>query len=138
MELTDSISDYIEKKIQPLGKFLEKIIPDEEDLANNPIEERKERVEAFIDVGKESTKGLYFAKAQINIPGKNLLITKVTSSKLDEAIDAIKDELQRLIVSYKEKSFAVKKRNVKEAKKDIKLAEEARLNRGSRQRQEGL
>ncbi len=136
MELTDSISYYIEKKVQPLAKFLEKIAPNEDDL--NPIEERKERIEAFIDVGKESSKGLFFAKAQINVPGKNLLIAKVTSGKLDEAIDSMKDELQRLAVAYKEKPFAVKKRNVKEAKKDIKLTEEARLNKGSRLRQEGL
>jgi len=137
IELTDAIKEYVEKKILSLEKFLSRFFK----YSDNPIEQRKERVEIFVEIGRESggTKiSSFYSKAQIDISGKKVLIVKSQSGKLNEAIDQMKDELQRNIIDYKDKPASLKERNVKKIKKDLNLSKDARLNRKGRLREEGL
>jgi len=138
IKLTEAIKEYVEKKVLSLEKFLTRFLVDDD---SNPIEQRKGRVDIFVEVGRESggTKiGTFYSKAQVDIPGKSVLIAKSESGKLNEAIDQMKDDLQRIIVDYKDKPSALRERNVKRVKKDLNLSADARFNRKGRLREEGL
>jgi ribosomal subunit interface protein len=139
ISLNDSISEYIEKKIGPLEKFITDFLPNKKDL-ENPIEDRKGRVEFFIDVGKESAgsnKGLFFAKAKIIIPGEKIIIATARSNDLREAINILKDELYPQLITVKERIVSITERKVRKVKRESNLDEAARFYRKGRIRDEG-
>ena len=138
--LNDSISDYVNKKIGPLEKFIRDSLPKGKDL-ENPIENRKGRVEFFIDVGKESAgsnKGLFFSKARVVIPGEKTIMASSRSGDLREAIDVLKDELYPQLMTVKERMTSITERKVRKAKRESNLDEGARFYRKGRIREEGL
>jgi ribosome-associated translation inhibitor RaiA len=140
ISLSGSLSQYLEKRILPLEKFIKDFLPKEKDL-ENPIEERKGRVEFFVEIGKESAgsnKGLFFSKARIFIPGEKTIIAQTRDGDLRRAIDFLKDELYVQLSSIKKKSMAITERKVRSAKKDINLSPEARFYRKGRIRDESL
>ena len=90
MELTEAIKDYTTKKITTLKKYLVDYSP----------------VDVTIEVGQTTNrqnKGKIF-KAEVNlkIPGNFIRATE-TAEDLYEAIDKVKDHLQRQIVDLKNK-----------------------------------
>jgi ribosome-associated translation inhibitor RaiA len=140
ISFSGSLSQYLEKRILPLEKFVRDFLPKEKDL-ENPIEERKGRVEFFIEIGKESAgsnKGLFFSKARVFIPGEKTIIAQTRDGDLRRAIDFLKDELYVQLSSIKKKTMAITERKVRSAKKDINLSPGARFYRKGRIRDESL
>ncbi len=137
--LNDSISEYVEKKIGPLQKFVSDFLPTEKEL-ENPIEERKERIEFFVEVGKESAgsnKGLFFGKIRVIIPGEKIIMANARSNDLREAIDVLKDELYSQLITVKERMTSITERKMRKVKRESNLDESARFYRKGRIREEG-
>ena len=137
INLDESVSLYIKKKILPLEKFIKDFLPQEKDL-KNPIEERKERVIFFIDAGREPNKSLFFSKARVSLPRGKTIIAFSEAGNLREAIDILRDDLHAQLSSIKKKKIAITERKVRAAKKDTNLSEGARFYRKGRIREEGL
>lgn len=96
IKLTRRIKKVIEEKVASLDKFIPKI---------------DSSVRAFVEVGLESKhrqKGkVFYAEANIVVPAKGKVI-RSTARKEDlyQAINAVKDELQRALKKYKSKRFS--------------------------------
>jgi len=89
IELTDSIKDYVEKKIGGLDKYYDKII------------------QADVSVGLTTTKQskgrIYIAECKLVVPGKDLYASKVEEKDLYKAIDKIRDYLEAELKKHKAK-----------------------------------
>lgn len=143
IKLDRALEDYVERKINDLEKFA-KVFQGEE-YFNGYYGKGKPRVEAWVEIGKTTKhhkKGPHFyAECQMHLPNRSL---RATSSSFDLrlAICEVKDELQRQLKQYKEKTSAKRKRGQRVLKKDLKLSAAARMEieriKGSRIREEGL
>ncbi len=139
--LNSSISEYVNKKIGPLHKFIKDFLPREKEIDKNPIESRKGRVEFIVEVGKESAgsnKGLFFSNARVIIPGEKIIIAKSRSNDLRESIDILKDELYPQLMVVKERMVSITERKVRKAKRESNIDKGARFYRKGRIREEGL
>jgi len=93
LELTPSITKYIEDKISSVEKFLEKF-------------EKKTEIEAFVEIARMTRhhrKGeVFYAETNLQLPGKLL---RVSQEDLDvrAAIDKVKNKLQQEVKKYKGK-----------------------------------
>ena len=110
LELTESLSEYIEKKLFSLKKFLDILKKDEQ---------RKTLSEVFVDIEKETKhhrKGdIFLAEALINLPGKKI-IAKAKQDDLYKSINEIKTELAKEIKKYKLKMTEIKRREQRKVK----------------------
>ncbi len=103
-EITPSIKTYLQEKLDALDKFL----PNDESI--------------FADVElakttKHHQKGDIF-KAEVNLTMPGRLIRAVAEQwDLHAAIDIVKDELQREIISNKEKNISLYRRGARLLKK---------------------
>ncbi|MEA2065118.1 MAG: ribosome-associated translation inhibitor RaiA [Patescibacteria group bacterium] len=88
IELTSNIKEYVEEKINSLDKYF-----------NNIIEAR---IEIGINSQRHQKGEIFFAEANIKIPGKLLRVVK-TEKKLFKAIDKVKDHLRVILRRHKEK-----------------------------------
>jgi len=139
IKLTPALKDFIEEKINPLEKFA-KILYTEK-YVNHFFGKGKPRVEAWIEIGKETLhhkKGPFFwAECQLRFPKRSIrVVAKREDLKL--AITEVKDELQRELKEYKEKIMAKEKRGTRIFKKGLKLSPRARFYRRGRMREEGI
>ena len=78
--------DYIEKRIEGLEKFHDKIVD----------------AEVFLKVQKTSEKENKITEVKINIPGNELMVKKVTKT-FEEGISIAIDSLKRSLKKSKEK-----------------------------------
>jgi len=105
MELTSSIKDYIEKRVEALNKF----------FSND--------TELYVEVGKTSLhhkNGDYY-KAEISMKsGESNFFAVSEKENLYTAIDAVKEEISNLIKRSKDKKQTLFKRGAKSVKKMIK------------------
>lgn len=90
MDLTDAIKDYATKKVEALEKYLQDFDP----------------IDVSIEVG-QTTRGqnkgpIFRAEVNLNVPGA-LMRAEETAEDLYEAIDKVKDSLQRQITDLKNK-----------------------------------
>ena len=81
-----SLIDYIEKKIEGLEKFHDKIVD----------------VEVFLKVQKTSEKENKITEIKINIPGSELMVKKQTKT-FEEGVNIAVDSLKRSLKKSKEK-----------------------------------
>jgi ribosome-associated translation inhibitor RaiA len=82
-------------------------------------------VEARVEIrGKE--RGFYYAECNLNFP-KKLIRSESLKKNLKFAIYEVKDELQREIKEYKEKFFAKFERGARKFKRELKVAEAAKI-----------
>lgn len=92
-ELTSSIKEYIENKMNSLTKFMKEWI-------------EADSVEISFEVGRSTrhhNKGdVYYAEANIKIPG-GMIRAQKSAEDLHLAIDAVKEILSRKIKKHKEK-----------------------------------
>jgi len=106
IKLTSALHQYIEEKINSLEEFL--VIFEEEKYWNHFFGRGKPRVEAWVEIGKETRhhqKGPFFrAECQMRLPEKSIRSVAVKED-LRLAIDEIKDELQRELKQYKNKKI---------------------------------
>lgn len=111
MDLTDSISDYVEKRVTNLGKLLTK------------MEEKGGDFSVSFEVAKTTNHhkagDIFHANCAVNIDGQNF---HASSDKPDlyEAIDEVKENLFRAIRQSKDRKQALFKRGAASVKKMLK------------------
>jgi|SRR3989344_3202542 len=137
LKLNLALQKYISGKINSLEKFSQ-IFQDEEEYF---FKDRKPKVEAFFEIGKETLhhqKGPYFrAECQMHFPGKSIR-AEATSENLEQAIVKVKDKMQKELKQYKEKFISQSKRRSRVSKKELKLSPGARFYRKGRIKEEGI
>lgn len=107
--LTPSITDYVEKRLSHLDKFI------------NP--EEIETVMCYVEIGKTTnhhkTGDIFKAELNLHLGGKTL---RASSEKEDlyAAIDAVNDEMAQELKSYKEKKTSFIRRGGAKIKKMLK------------------
>ena len=99
IELTPTLKDFVEKKIGSLEKYFN-LLQKKDDPSLVSM------IEAVIEVGKTTLhhrKGEIFrAEALISFHSNKLRAGK-SADDLEKAIDAVRDDLQRQITTFKEK-----------------------------------
>jgi len=99
IELTPSLKDFAEKKIGSLEKYFNLMqTPDDPSLVS--------RIEAVVEVGKTTLhhrKGDIFRAEALLSFHRNTLRAAKSADDLEKAIDAVRDDLQRQITTFKEK-----------------------------------
>lgn len=99
VDLTDAIETYVNKKISHLEKFSSTIIRADVVLGKST---------------KHHNKGdIFFAECKLEVPG-NDLFNRVDASSVYEAVDLLRDSLERELKKYK-----VKLKNVEKKKKRL-------------------
>lgn len=139
IQLTTSLKEYIQEKINSLEKFAKMF--QKEEYFNHFFGKGKPRVEAWVEVGKETLhhkKGpFFFAECQMRFPKQSIRST-ARAENLKLAINEVKDELQRKLKQFKEKLKAQTERRTRILEKELKLAKEARFYRKGRIKEEGI
>ena len=139
IKLNPALRKYIQEKINSLEKFSK--IFQEAEYFDSFFGKGKPKVEAWVEVRKETLhdqKGPYFrAECQIRLPGRSLR-AEAFSKNLRQAITKIKNELQREVKQYKEKSTSKNLRKARVFKKSFHLSPQARFWRKGRIREEGI
>lgn len=107
-EITPAIDDYVTKKISSLGKFLDS----------------EQEILCEVEIGRTTNhhnKGEIF-KAEINLtpPGGKQVYAVAEEADLYMAIDIVRDEAERLIVSQKKKRDTLFRRGALQVKNLIK------------------
>ena len=90
MEMTEAISSYAQEKMDMLDKFLGDM-----QVLNCDMELEK-------SVGSQNKGEIFRAEVNLEIPGELLRVEK-TEDDLYKAIDKVKDHMEEVIISYKEK-----------------------------------
>ncbi len=111
VELDDQTKDYIIKRIQKMEKFLQKTLEYE--------------VEVSVD-----KKGKFYGEIMIQTPHK-LYRSSNTSESIEGSIDMAVAEMQRQIVSDRDKFRELQERGARSIKKKMVLSEEARFKKSS-------
>lgn len=131
---------YVENKINSLEKF-SKIFQNNKKNVKSFLKKEKPKAEALVEIGRitmHHKKGLiFFAQCKLIMPGRSL-IAKTESKDLREAINFLKEDLERELKQYKERKIALDKRKARIFKKELKIAPEARFYRKGRIREEGV
>ena len=139
IKLTRALKNYIQEEINSLEKFAR--IFQKEVYFNHFFGKGKPRVEAWVEIGKETLhhkKGsFFFAECQMRFPKQSIRST-ARAENLKLAINEVKDELQRELKQYKEKTKAQTERRTRILKKELQIAKEARFYRKGRIKEEGL
>lgn len=90
-DLTDNISEYVDKKVSSLGKFIT----------------NSEELLCEVEIGRttrhHNSGDIFKAEINILIPGSKQVYAKAEESELYTAIDIVRDEAERVIVSQKNK-----------------------------------
>lgn len=119
IELTPALKTYIESKLRPIFKITEKL-------------EGEGETEITVEVQrttKHHLKGLVF-RAEGNLKyGKTLIRAEANGENMRAAIDILKDELKREVVSFKERFASKARRDERSVKKSIRLSKDARFRR---------
>jgi ribosomal subunit interface protein len=134
IKLSPEIKEFVEKEINSLEKFSEKIFGKKyEESFSGKL---KPKVEARVEIkGKE--RGFYYAECNLIFP-KKIIRAEALKKDLKSAIYEIKSELEREIKEYKGKFFAKMKRGARKLKRELKVAQEAKKKEGKRVLEEGL
>ena len=107
IELSDSIYQYVYDKIGGLEKFVKDI--GEENTSGNPP------VECWVEVEglqkPRQTGNIFRAEAQIKLPGVSGIRAEAREWDLYQAIDKVKDDLQRQLKRYKTKKITKRRAN---------------------------
>mgnify|MGYP001070256468 CR=1 FL=1 len=90
LELTAAITEYVQTKVDMLEKYLGDI-----QVINCDFEVEKA-------VGGQNKGEIFRAEINLQIP-RELLRVEKTESDLHKAIDKVKDHVEAMIISYKEK-----------------------------------
>lgn len=99
VKLSDSIYQYVYDKIGGLDKLVQDIGKKTTD-GNPPVE-------CWVEVGRtlkrHQSGDVFYAEAQVKLPGATGIRAESCESDLRQAIDRVKDELQRQLKRYKKK-----------------------------------
>jgi len=110
LKLNQALKNFIEEKINSLEKFSNIF---QKEYFDNFFGKGKPRVEAWVEIGRTTLhhkKGpVFWAECQMRFPKKSLR-SVAESEDLRQAINEVKDELQRELKQYKTKLIARTKR----------------------------
>ncbi|HUV81002.1 MAG TPA: ribosome-associated translation inhibitor RaiA [Patescibacteria group bacterium] len=126
LKLTGSLKEYVQKKIISLEKLSGR--------ENFPLTARLE-IEKTTEHHKKGP--VFRTECQLPLPGKEIRAESV-SENLYSTINEVKDELQRELENYKNKSVARTKRGARILKKEIRLSSGARFYKKGRIKDEGI
>ncbi len=108
-DITPAINDYVSKKISTLEKFMT----------------QHENVLCEVEIGRTTTHhksgDIFRAEVNISQPGKKQIYAVAQEVDLYTAIDIVRDESERLIVSQKNKYQAIFRRGATQIKNLIKM-----------------
>jgi putative sigma-54 modulation protein len=90
LELTEAITDYVQAKVDMLEKY----------LGNTPVLNCDVELEKTI--GDKRKGDIFRAEINLQIP-KEILRVEKTQPDLYKAIDKVKDHLEEIIISHREK-----------------------------------
>lgn len=129
IQLSDSIYEYIQKKIGSLDKFIQGIGEESEHGLSRAEPRGNPPVECWVEV-ERTTKhhqsgDIFRAEIQIKLPGVEGVRTESTGWDLHQAIDEAKDDMQRRLKRYKRKQDAKQKRGSRKAKDTTRFSESA-------------
>lgn len=106
IQLSNSIYDYIQKKVDTLDKFVQNV--------GNDMEGGSPPVECWVEVEKlaspRDTGNIFRAEAQVKLPGVSGIRSEASEWDLHVAIDRVRDDLQRQLKRYKRKMVAKRRR----------------------------
>ncbi|MBI2443793.1 MAG: ribosome-associated translation inhibitor RaiA [Candidatus Magasanikbacteria bacterium] len=88
VRLTDAIEDYVGKKLNAVAKFFSGIIRADIVLGE--------------DTKRHQQGNLFFAEGRLEVPGYDVFVRREASS-LYEAVDSLKDHLERRLKKHKAK-----------------------------------
>jgi len=112
IKLDEALKVWVEKKIGEIEKFLV-------DFGSRKYFKEKPNLEIKVEIGKTTRhhlKGEVFrAEAQLCLP-KQIIRAEAVSEDLRDAINQVKDELQREVKRYKEKRIARARRWARKVK----------------------
>lgn len=135
IKLTKNSQKYINDKINSLEKF-SRIFQQ-----NQKYFFKKTGIVIRIEIGKETLhhkKGnIFFVKCQMKLLDK-ILRAEVVSKNLREAVNEVKNILQKELKQYKEKLTSKNLRKARILKKSFHLSSQARFWRKGRIREEGI
>lgn len=101
LDLTGPIKEYIEKRLQPLSRFIKR-------------HEAKSESHLFVEIArttKHHHKGdVFYAEATLELP-KKVLRAEATNSDIRAAVDEVKNILKREMERYKERSMVKPRRD---------------------------
>ncbi|MBI4085184.1 MAG: ribosome-associated translation inhibitor RaiA [Candidatus Liptonbacteria bacterium] len=122
VDITPSLKSFVKSKLESVAKLMSRF-------------EKKGESEIIVEISKPTKhhhKGEIF-RAEGNLKaGKILFRAEADGESARNAIDILKDELKREIVSFKEKIATLSRRSERSAKKSLRLSEAARFRkRGS-------
>lgn len=107
MEMTPAISDYVDKKIDALTKFIDP----------------KAKALAEVEIGRTTNhhhKGDVYKADVLLTVGKDTFHAEVTESDLYVAIDMVKDRMAQEITTKKDKKQSLLKKDQKKLKDTLK------------------
>ncbi len=128
LEVTPALGVYIEAKLlKPLRRLLK----------SHPSQELPILDLEFGRTTRHHLKGkVYHAEATLSLDGK-VLRAEVDEEDIRAACDLLEEELKKEVLSYKNKTIALHKREARRVKKDLRLDPAARMYRQGRIRDEG-
>jgi putative sigma-54 modulation protein len=110
-DITPAIDDYVMKKLQTLGKFIT----------------NESATLCEIEIGRTTTHhksgDIFRAEVNINIPGQKQVYAVSEESDLYAAIDIVRDEVERLILTQKNKHRTVWRRGASQIKNILKMVD---------------
>jgi len=121
IKLDQAVREFIEKKIDPLEKFVKAL--NNKDY-RSPSGKLKSALEAFVEIekGTHHKKGPFFrAECQLKLP-KKIIRAEAVSDDLRVAVDEVKGELQRKIKKQQGRFTAKAKIKSRESKRNLKIS----------------
>ena len=119
IKLNPELREFIEEKINDLEK-ISSIFQKNEDLWKG-----KAKTKAWVEVGKlvlsHQTGPWHYAECQIELPGKSFRAVSERED-LKVAIVEVKDELERQLKKYKEKTREEFEKGAREMKEKLKIS----------------
>ncbi len=107
-DLTPAIEDYVNKKISSLNKFLS----------------GGEEILCEVEIGRttkhHNSGDIFKAEVNIVVPGSRQVYAKAEEADLYTAIDIVRDEAERVIVSVKNKKETLFRRGASQVKSILK------------------
>lgn len=137
VKLTQNLQKYINEKINSLEKF-SRIFQQKQKYF---FKKEKLGMVVRIEIGKETLhhkKGnIFLVGCQMKLLGK-IVRAEVVSKNLRQAVNEVKDILQKELKQYKEKLTSKNLRKARIFKKSFHLSPQASLRRKGRIREEGI
>lgn len=113
LDLSDSIYEYIDKKVNGLEKLVQNIGDENSGKGQPPVE-------CWVEVGRTTkhhkSGDVFRAEIQIKLPGSEGVRTESVKWDLHQAIDEATDEMQRRLKRYKGKGKAKRDREARKTK----------------------